>query len=336
MKGPQTAKPLYFHIVITSFLSLSYAFNIASRSLSSYPPSPLLSSALFGRRGGLAREFGDLENEDDTELARMVKVKKKEGRKMKKKSSGAVSSSLTEWVKKSSTESTPKSPTTAIPYIEKMSDSSTDPSDSFTSFTTPDRNKTKKRSAKQRNSRRERQASRLVEERMLQSEADEAVEKLRNLFGDVDEKKKKKGEKSNGNSNVNVESVIECVKTLSSVSERKDGGSSSSFRSILSPQNIKGFSLGWAGSDEAICRIGTGLHNVPLARLQAMYLTLDGNGEQFGGGVSAARVWKIYEVIRIIGPFPNVRNTLRGEITDISKYRSSNSNSGCKYEGGGW
>jgi len=66
-----------------------------------------------------------------------------------------------------------------------------------------------------------------------------------------------------------------------------------------------------------------------------MYLTLDGDGERFDGGVSAARVWKIYEVIRIIGPFPNVRNTLRGEITDISKYRSSNRNSGYKYEGGG-
>jgi len=334
MTGPRTTKPLFFHIVITSFLSLSYAFSIAGRSSSSYPPSSLLSSVLFGRRGGLAREFGDLKNEDETEWARTTKGKKKEGRKMKKKSSGAVSSSLTEWVK-SSTESTPKSPTSAIPYIEERSDSSTDPSDSFTSFATPGRNETKKRSAKQRNSRRERQASRLVEERMLQSEADKAVEKLRKLFGDDDEKKKKKGEKNNGNSNVNVESVIECVKTLSSVSEKKDGGASSSFRSILSPQNVKGFSLGWAGSDEAICRIGTGLHNVPLARLQEMYLTLDGDGERFDGGVSAARVWKIYEVIRIIGPFPNVRNTLRGEITDISKYRSSNRNSGYKYEGGG-
>mmetsp|Transcript_6855 Transcript_6855/g.14268 ORF Transcript_6855/g.14268 Transcript_6855/m.14268 type:complete len:366 (+) Transcript_6855:92-1189(+) len=67
-----------------------------------------------------------------------------------------------------------------------------------------------------------------------------------------------------------------------------------------STQNYK---LAWAGSDAAICHLGTGLHNVPLARLQDIYLTLGGRGSI-----------TLQEVIRIIGPFPNVKNTLKGDV----------------------
>ena len=56
------------------------------------------------------------------------------------------------------------------------------------------------------------------------------------------------------------------------------------------------------GSDDAICHIGTSLHKVPLARLQEMYLLLGYN------------LWELLEVIRILGPFPNVRNTLKGDL----------------------
>jgi len=71
-----------------------------------------------------------------------------------------------------------------------------------------------------------------------------------------------------------------------------------------STQNYK---LAWAGSDAAICHLGTGLHNVPLARLQDIYLTLGGRGSI-----------TLQEVIRIIGPFPNVKNTLKGDVSGKS------------------
>lgn len=64
------------------------------------------------------------------------------------------------------------------------------------------------------------------------------------------------------------------------------------------------YRLAWVGSDDAICHIGTSLHKVPLARLQEMYLLLGYNNR-----------WELLEVIRILGPFPNVRNTLKGEVT---------------------
>ena len=74
------------------------------------------------------------------------------------------------------------------------------------------------------------------------------------------------------------------------------------------------YRLAWVGSDEAICHIGTSLHKVPLARLQEMYLLLGYNK------------WELLEVIRILGPFPNVRNTLKGDLK--LKKLNTNSSSG--------
>jgi len=75
----------------------------------------------------------------------------------------------------------------------------------------------------------------------------------------------------------------------------------SSFRPILAGRKKSNYRLAWVGSDDAICHVGTGLHKVPLARLQEVFLsTLGGN-----------RI-EIVEVIRILGPFPNVKNMLQG------------------------
>merc|ERR1712127_199562 len=75
------------------------------------------------------------------------------------------------------------------------------------------------------------------------------------------------------------------------------------------------YRLAWVGSDDAICHVGTSLHKVPLARLQEMYLLLGYNK------------WELLEVIRILGPFPNVRNTLKGEV------KASRLNGGGEREG---
>ena len=82
------------------------------------------------------------------------------------------------------------------------------------------------------------------------------------------------------------------------------------------------YRLAWAGSDEAICHIGTGLHKVPLARLQEIFFSCLSSNSGGGGG----RRIELLEVIRILGPFPNVRNTLQGT-TKIERIMSSSSSS---------
>lgn len=72
-------------------------------------------------------------------------------------------------------------------------------------------------------------------------------------------------------------------------------------RQLLAGNKRLDYRLAWVGSDDAICHLGTGLHNVPLARLQEVFFSCIGKSRL-----------EVYEVIRIIGPFPNVRNTLEG------------------------
>ena len=59
--------------------------------------------------------------------------------------------------------------------------------------------------------------------------------------------------------------------------------------------------LVWASSDDAVCSIGSGLHTLPLTLLEDIFVSFS------GGAVETA------EVLRVMGPFPNVRNTLAGK-----------------------
>lgn len=58
--------------------------------------------------------------------------------------------------------------------------------------------------------------------------------------------------------------------------------------------------LVWARSDEGVGAIGTGLHRVPLAKLEDIFLS-----------VSPRRVI-VSEIVRVMGPFPNIKNVLSG------------------------
>ena len=91
-------------------------------------------------------------------------------------------------------------------------------------------------------------------------------------------------------------------------------------KSLLS-KDTTSYRLAWVGSDDAICHIGTSLHKVPLARLQEVYLSLGGGGSVVG---TNKYKWELLEVIRILGPFPNVRNTLRGNVVGLTKKKQMN------------
>ncbi|GMH82766.1 hypothetical protein TrVE_jg11619 [Triparma verrucosa] len=78
---------------------------------------------------------------------------------------------------------------------------------------------------------------------------------------------------------------------------------SNPFKVLTSSSSPLIYTVAFAYDDTSLSHVGTGLHNVPLARLDAMYLTLKAN------------TVTIQEVIRIIGPFPNVLNTLSGRTT---------------------
>jgi hypothetical protein len=78
------------------------------------------------------------------------------------------------------------------------------------------------------------------------------------------------------------------------------------------------YRLLWVGSDDTISSFGTALHKVPLARLQEVFLSLTfpkhtskTNKNKNGSNFSITTT----EVIRILGPFPNIKNTLQGTCT---------------------
>ncbi|KAI2506064.1 hypothetical protein MHU86_8385 [Fragilaria crotonensis] len=92
----------------------------------------------------------------------------------------------------------------------------------------------------------------------------------------------------------NLENILEFTRKLIQIE-------STPLKVLTAASSSRNYRLAWVGSDEAICHIGTSQHKLPLARLQEIFLTLEGRN----------RV-QLYEVISLLGPFPNVRNTLQG------------------------
>ena len=92
----------------------------------------------------------------------------------------------------------------------------------------------------------------------------------------------------------NLENILGFTKKLMQIE-------STPFKVLTGSSSSRNYRLAWVGSDEAICHIGTSQHKVPLARLQEIFLTLEGRNQI-----------QLYEVISVLGPFPNIRNTLKG------------------------
>lgn len=94
--------------------------------------------------------------------------------------------------------------------------------------------------------------------------------------------------------NGNLDKIITAVRGLMSLE-------SGNLKTILSSKQRSDYRLAWVGSDDAICHFGTGLHKVPLARLQEIFMSCMGKNRL-----------EVSEVISILGPFPNVRSILQG------------------------
>jgi len=71
----------------------------------------------------------------------------------------------------------------------------------------------------------------------------------------------------------------------------KNGPKDATMRTISSSKLEQAYKILWAGSDAAVCFLGTGLHNVPLAKLDELFMLFVKSNVE------------ILEVIRLIGKF---------------------------------
>lgn len=102
----------------------------------------------------------------------------------------------------------------------------------------------------------------------------------------------------------NVRDILTIVEELLDI----PSNNSNDLRRLLSARDRSDYRLAWAGGDEAICHIGTGLHKVPLARMQEVFMNCLGKNKI-----------EVLEVISVFGPFPNVKNVLQGTTKIMSE-----------------
>jgi hypothetical protein len=206
-----------------------------------------------------------------------TKAKKNSKKKNKvKEESPKVSSSLSEWASSLDGSNVSVNDKTGTDAVISSSDSST--FKPFEEFASP----------KKSNSRRDRSGTRAEKDRAKNQQIDSILLDITTRIS---------------SNNFSIEALLDDIKTLIKVQP------ASTFKSLLK-SNLKNYNLAWVGSDDCICHVGTGLHKVPLARLQDIFLSVgrDGSGQ--------AKTVTLLEVISIFGPFPNVRNTLQGSIME--------------------
>lgn len=255
----------------------------STQNLSELSSSPKTSTALHGRKkGNLGRNVS----------VAGVSTKKKRG---KNKNNDAISkpakisSSLSEWAatlesKKSGEDA--GSIRTAVPSTSAGSSNVA----SFEPFVKEGDG------MKNKSKRRERSAQRTQLRSIQQSEINARLESITELIS---------------SNNLSVKDLLSEIKALVQLP------SQTTLKSLLTKKKSD-YNLAWVGSDDAICHLGTGLHKVPLARLQDIFFTIgrDGSGQ--------AKTVTLMEVIRILGPFPNVRNTLQGSVVDLNRVAGDN------------
>lgn len=215
---------------------------------------------------------------------------------------GGVSPTLAQWAASTqssstentvtSTSSTSTSTSTTISTPEPDANEST--ATEFTNFTNDEndieegRNKKNKKNQKNKSERRSRQAQRKEEENQIRKKVQSTISSLESLL-EVE-------------SNRDVDGILQKIRDLTDMTSESVG---SSMKALCLGAKRINYRMIWAGSDEAICHVGTGLHKVPLARLEEIFMT-----------IGKSRM-EMYEVIRILGPFPNVKNILKGDVATM-------------------
>jgi len=293
------------------FVCTTHAFSTHSRIPTQQQIIHSSATSLYGkgRRGKLANNV----SLDDDGNVKLISNKQKQklgnssnkGRRSKSKDSGSgeISPLLAEWAKESDDDTTTTSSSASSSFDNTAALSK---SDIFTSF--DDSSNSKKKSKKK-----SKQGGALLTQTQI-TQMDELLTQLTDMISTT---------------NCNVQDIVSKISSLVTLGNKFGNNDSillPTLKSILSTkpkgdENSPSYRLAWVGSDAAICHIGTSLHKVPLARLQEMYIVLGYNK------------WELLEVIRILGPFPNVRNTLKGELK-VKKMNSSGiSNTGKDREG---
>jgi hypothetical protein len=189
---------------------------------------------------------------------------------------GSVSPDLAAWMaRESSSSSTNSATTTTTTNLQPEDDES---GSVFTSFEGDD---SKSKSKKQK--------GRRTKESSSQASTADTVRRdgqVKLLLKELEETLAKK-EKT-------VADILSTVRQLTQLN-------SDNLRQLAAGSAARDYRLAWVGSDDAVTYLGTGLHKVPLARLQEVFLSMQGK----------SRI-QVLEVIRILGPFPNIKNTLQG------------------------
>lgn len=254
------------------------------------------------KRKGSLRKSLDISSVDEIPSTKVKRTKTKNKGKNKTKSTqsgGSVSPSLAQWAASNKSSSTEAIEDT--PEIPPVDESDRDTVAEYTSF-----KKTRKGKKNNTSERRARQTQRQKEENEMRLMTQSIILDLEDLL-DVE-------------SNRDIDAILEKVRALTDVNQGKEDSVTSSMKILCAGQKRRDYRMIWAGSDDALCHLGTGLHKVPLARLQEVFVTL-----------GKSRV-EMYEVIRILGPFPNVKNTLKGDVTTMKPSSSSQSTLRVSYD----
>lgn len=232
------------------------------------PAAPTkVSTALWGKikRKGILKDLAEEGYSGPKQNKKKSTTGSAKSKKNKKGTVGGVSSDLASWA---ASQDTPSKPAAAVDVVEDEVETLDDLTADFVSFAKEPKSK-----------RRMKQTERMQLDKKNDAISKSMVSKLEDTL----------------ESNNNIDDILDVIMNIVNLE-------STNLRVMTNGAQKINYRLAWVGSDDALCHIGTGLHKVPLARMQEVFLNLQGKG----------RV-EIYEVISLIGPFPNVRNTLYGD-----------------------
>lgn len=278
-----------FHFLLAiaaSVCSISCAFQLSSSSSSwgvhqsqHYLPTQLYARGI--KKGSLRK---NLENTSVDDIASTSSSKSKPKSKQKviksntrkaaiksKDSSGGVSPTLAQWA--ASSQNSP-SPSSSSSLSKTTSSFSPVAAAEFTSFAPDiasdeeeedmfDDNDNQKKGKKKKNKngsseRRARQTQRRKEEEQTRLKTQSIIAQLEELL-DVE-------------SNRDMDAILGTIRALTDNASHENVASS--MKNLCAGTKRRDYRMIWAGSDDAICHVGTGLHKVPLARLQVRLQTI--------------------------------------------------------------